>query len=119
MLATMIAAHASLELEQPSRSPDLDPERLLRAAEVVADDRADHREYGRDLQRREENGSAFGIRTRRKISISPAAYERISSIDDGRTLVSPRSVFTITGKKHEHRRDRHLRGLLAVRTSCS
>src|SRR5437016_169043 len=44
-------------------------------------------------------GSAFGMRTRRKISSSPAAYERISSIDDGRTDVSPRSVFTSTGKK--------------------
>src|ERR671933_1333840 len=44
-------------------------------------------------------GSAFGKRTRRKISNSPAAYERISSIDDGRTEVSPRIVFTSTGKK--------------------
>src|SRR5215212_1736093 len=44
-------------------------------------------------------GSEFGIRTRRKISTSPAAYDRISSIDDGRTLVNPRSVFTSTGKK--------------------
>src|SRR5918911_4260935 len=44
-------------------------------------------------------GSAVGKRTRRKISSSPAAYERISSIDDGRTEVSPRSVFTSTGKK--------------------
>src|ERR687884_1996782 len=44
-------------------------------------------------------GSAFGKRTRRKISSSPAAYERISSIDDGRTDVSPRIVFTSTGKK--------------------
>src|ERR671933_1534976 len=44
-------------------------------------------------------GSAFGKRTRRKISNSPAAYERISSIDDGRTDVSPRIVFTSTGKK--------------------
>src|SRR3712207_1989931 len=39
------------------------------------------------------------MRTRRKISTSPAAYDRISSIDAGRTDVSPRSVFTITGKK--------------------
>src|ERR671933_589532 len=44
-------------------------------------------------------GSAVGKRTRRKISSSPAAYERISSIDDGRTEVSPRIVFTRTGKK--------------------
>src|SRR5918993_65991 len=36
-------------------------------------------------------GSEFGIRTRRKISTSPAAYDRISSIDDGRTEVRPRS----------------------------
>src|SRR3954451_6296218 len=46
------------------------------------------------------NGRAVGIRTRRKISSSPAAYERISSIWDGRTDVSPRRVFTKTGKKH-------------------
>src|SRR5262245_32057932 len=45
------------------------------------------------------NGSAFGIRTRLKISHSPHAYERISSIELGRTDVRPRSVFTKTGKK--------------------
>src|SRR6476646_4893247 len=45
------------------------------------------------------NGSAVGIRTRRKISSSPAAYERISSTWDGRTEVRPRSVLTMTGKK--------------------
>src|SRR4051812_27090283 len=45
-------------------------------------------------------GNAVGARTFRKIVSSPAAYERISSIDDGRTLVRPRSAFTITGKKH-------------------
>src|ERR671917_1804922 len=45
------------------------------------------------------NGSAVGMRTRRKISTSPHAYERISSTELGRTLVSPRSVFTSTGKK--------------------
>src|SRR5918999_2061516 len=44
-------------------------------------------------------GSELGSRTRRKISSSPAAYERMSSIDDGRTDVSPRSVLTKTGKK--------------------
>src|SRR3954468_20295828 len=44
-------------------------------------------------------GSAVGIRTRRKMSSSPAAYERMSSTDAGRTDVSPRSVFTKTGKK--------------------
>src|ERR671915_2537973 len=44
-------------------------------------------------------GSAVGKRTRRKISSSPAAYERMSSIWLGRTDVSPRSVFTNTGKK--------------------
>src|SRR5689334_13131712 len=46
------------------------------------------------------NGRAVGTRTRRKISSSPAAYERISSIWDGRTEVNPRKVFTNTGKKH-------------------
>src|SRR3954451_12684410 len=45
------------------------------------------------------NGSAVGIRTRRKISISPAPYERISSIWDGRTECRTRSVVTKTGKK--------------------
>src|SRR5215207_7643406 len=44
-------------------------------------------------------GSEFGMRTRRKISTSPAAYDRISSICAGRTEVSPRSMFTSTGKK--------------------
>src|SRR5437867_3774958 len=45
------------------------------------------------------NGSDVGTRTRRNTSSSLAAYERISSIDSGRTDVSPRSVFTKTGKK--------------------
>ena len=45
------------------------------------------------------NGSELGTRTRRKISNSPPAYERISSIDAGCTEVRPRSVLTITGKK--------------------
>src|SRR5215211_174262 len=44
-------------------------------------------------------GSELGSLTRRKIEYSPAAYDRISSIDDGRTDVRPRSVFTNTGKK--------------------
>ena len=45
------------------------------------------------------NGRADGIRTRRKTSIWLAAYERINSIDSGRTDVRPRSVLTSTGKK--------------------
>src|SRR5438046_499137 len=45
------------------------------------------------------NGRADGMRTRRKMSTSPAAYERISSIDSGRTEVRPRRVVTSTGKK--------------------
>src|SRR5947209_7931936 len=45
------------------------------------------------------NGSEFGIRTRRNSSRCPAAYERMSSIDSGRTDVSPRSELTSTGKK--------------------
>src|SRR4051794_9635732 len=45
------------------------------------------------------NGRAVGTRTRRKMSISPAAYERISSMEAGRTEVSPRNVLTKTGKK--------------------
>src|SRR6478609_8293824 len=44
-------------------------------------------------------GSAVGTRTRRKMSSSLAAYDRIRSIWDGRTEVRPRSVLTITGKK--------------------
>ena len=48
----------------------------------------------------------------RKISKLPAAYERISSIGEGRTEVSPRSVFTSTGKKQSTASDRHLRALL-------
>ena len=45
------------------------------------------------------NGRAVGIRTRRKISTWPAAYECMSSMSCGRTDVSPRSVLTSTGKK--------------------
>ena len=44
-------------------------------------------------------GSELGMRTRRKIWICPPPYERISSSADGRTVVRPRSVLTITGKK--------------------
>ena len=44
-------------------------------------------------------GRAVGKRTRRQIVRSLAAYERISSIWRGETLVSPRRVLTITGKK--------------------
>src|SRR3954451_4048806 len=46
------------------------------------------------------NGSDAGRRTPRYSDHWPAAYERISSIDSGRTEVSPRSVLTSTGKKH-------------------
>src|SRR5213078_3512422 len=97
--ATMIAAHASsnwnsealfliwtpsASIEPPKYSPTMAP--------IIASTLAtfsDVKMYGR----------AVGIRTRRKISSSPAAYERMSSIDDGRTDVKPRSVFTSTGKK--------------------
>src|SRR5712691_4204705 len=44
-------------------------------------------------------GSAFGIRTRLKRESRPAAYDCISSIDDGWTEVRPRNVLIITGKK--------------------
>src|SRR3979490_1380618 len=44
-------------------------------------------------------GSALGMRRRRRISMSPAAYERMSSRAAGSTWVRPRTVFTITGKK--------------------
>ena len=43
-----------LEVEERGRALDLDPERGERAAEVLADDRADHREHARHLQRGEE-----------------------------------------------------------------
>src|SRR5205823_12472493 len=45
------------------------------------------------------NGNELGMRTRRNIDSSPPPYERISSIDDGCTDVSPLSVLTIVGKK--------------------
>src|SRR3954453_1370100 len=45
------------------------------------------------------NGSAVGTRTRRKMSSSPAAYDRIRATCAGRTDVRPRSVLTKTGKK--------------------
>src|SRR5581483_9671487 len=44
-------------------------------------------------------GSAVGIRTRRQIWSSLAAYERMSSICRGFALLRPRSVLTITGRK--------------------
>src|SRR5690242_21963823 len=42
-----------LELEQRCRVLDLDAQLLLRAAEVLADDRADHCEHARHLECRE------------------------------------------------------------------
>ena len=45
-------------------------------------------------------GNALGNRTRRKMSSSDAAYDRISSTASALTETSPRSVFTSTGKKH-------------------
>ena len=44
-------------------------------------------------------GSAAGTRTRRQISSSEAAYERMSSTWRGLALCRPRIVFTITGRK--------------------
>src|SRR6185503_19627669 len=46
------------------------------------------------------NGSAVGTRTWRQIAKPEAAYDRISSIWRGLALCNPRSVFTITGRKH-------------------
>ena len=43
-------------------------------------------------------GSAVGTRTRRQMSRSLAAYERISSIWRGLALCRPRGGFTITGR---------------------
>src|SRR5919199_1217548 len=99
MQATTMAAHAtsnwnnealfliwtpSASIDPPKYSPTIAP--------IIASTLA-------TLSEVKMYGSAFGKRTRRKISSSPAAYERISSIDDGRTDVSPRIVFTSTGKK--------------------
>src|SRR4051812_46178866 len=44
-------------------------------------------------------GNAVGTRTRRKMSNSLAAYDRIRSTWEGRTEVRPRRVLTSTGKK--------------------
>src|SRR5262249_54329455 len=44
-------------------------------------------------------GSELGMRTRRNVSSSPPPYERISSIEDGCTDVSPRRALIIVGKK--------------------
>ena len=45
-------------------------------------------------------GRAFGTRSLPSICESPAAYDDISSSAAGSTLVRPRTVLTITGKKH-------------------
>src|SRR5579862_8978290 len=45
-----------LELEDLGVGVDEHTERIQRAAEVLADDRADHREHARNLQRGEEEG---------------------------------------------------------------
>src|SRR3954447_3838782 len=99
MLATRIAAHAVLKSksaaefliwipsacwEPPKYSPTIAP--IM--ARTVATFKAE-----------KTSGSAVGARSFQKTAISPAAYERISSSEVGRTLVSPRSVLTITGKK--------------------
>ena len=72
----------------------------MRAAEVVAHDGADHREHGRDLQGREDErqrgrdpDAAEDRRARPPRRSASARSTR------GRTEVSPRSVFTSTGKK--------------------
>src|SRR5919106_2451463 len=99
MLATRIAAHAvsnaksaaELRIWTPSASvepPKYSPTTAPIIARTLATFNAEKR-----------YGSEFGSLTRRKIASSPAAYERISSIDDARTAVRPRSVFTKTGKK--------------------
>src|SRR4051794_12633832 len=97
-LATVIAAHACSNWNRaaefliwnPSASSELrkySPTTAPIMARTVATLSAENR-----------YGSAFGNRTRPKIVTSEAAYERISSIDDGRTDVSPLVVLTITGK---------------------
>ncbi len=45
------------------------------------------------------NGSDAGTRSFQKTAHSPAAYERMSSTADGSADWSPRTVFTVTGKK--------------------
>src|SRR6478609_8540946 len=44
-------------------------------------------------------GSAFGVRNLPRVCASVAAYEAMSSSAAGSTLVSPRIVLTIMGKK--------------------
>ena len=78
---------------------DLHPERLGVPAEVVADDRADHCQDARDLQRREDEWQRRrNPHTTEDLPLG-RRVDRISSIDSGRTDVSPRRVFTSTGKK--------------------
>ncbi len=45
-----------------------------------------------------KNGSAFGMRTLRSTAPGPAAYERISSSEDGCTSTRPRVTLTTIGK---------------------
>ena len=52
MHATTIAAHAVSKWNERGGVLDHDSERLVRAAEVLADDRADHREHAGDLRAR-------------------------------------------------------------------
>src|SRR5919106_1511684 len=100
MLATRIAAHAvskaksaaELRIWTPS-APWSPPKYSPTTAPIIARTLA-------TFNAEKRYGSELGSRTRQKIVSSPAAYDRISSIDDGCTEVSPRSVFTNTGKKH-------------------
>ena len=91
---------AELVPRERDRALDLHAERLRRPAEVVADDRADHREHARDLQGREDVRAATPGSARAGRS-SAAAPRRSASARStpGCTDVSPRSVFTSTGKK--------------------
>ena len=79
-----------------SDETDLHAERPGRSAEVVPHDGADHREYGRDLQAREDERQASGV-ARRKTRARRVG--RMSSIDEGETDVRPLIVFTSIGKK--------------------
>src|SRR5262245_46880472 len=99
MLATRIAAHAvsycatdtaetiftpSASVDPPKYSPTTSP--IIASTDAI-------------FKAEKTNGRLLGIRTRRNTTRWGTAYERINSSDSGRTDVSPRSVFTRTGKK--------------------
>ena len=101
MLATRIAAHEVAYRERFDCAQDDDaqaPRETLRSSRRPrrrsSQGRSPPSSAEKTIRKRARNAD------RRKTSRSGAAYERISSIDSGSTDVSPRNVFTSTGKKH-------------------